>query len=55
MLCLGGANIISTSLFRFDKEWLKDEEFNRLIHKWWLEISLSGDIGRSWRKKVKNT
>jgi hypothetical protein len=44
----------SSQLFRFEKECILNEEFNQLVHKWWLEITLWGDIGLSWYKNWKN-
>jgi hypothetical protein len=53
VLQINGISIPSSQLFRFDKEWIMNEEFNHLVKKWWLEITLSGDIGLSWHKKLK--
>jgi hypothetical protein len=50
VLQTNGISIPSSQLFRFDKEWIMNEEFNHLVKKWWLEITLSGDIGLSWQK-----
>lgn len=41
-------------MFKIDPEWLRVEEFQRLIHKWWSEDPLSPLLtGVSWHKKLK--
>lgn len=40
--------------FKFDPEWLKNEEFVNLVIKWWQEFTLSQyRMGLSWHKKTK--
>jgi hypothetical protein len=45
--------MLNNQLFRFDPEWVQNEEFYRLVIKWWHEVQLSGDIGSSWHDKMK--
>lgn len=40
--------------FRFDSQWLEQEKFIRLVHKWWEEFKLQpNNLGVSWHKKLK--
>jgi hypothetical protein len=48
------AALPSSNIFRFDKVWLEDPEFNRLVIKWWNDFKLKGDIGNSWHEKLKH-
>lgn len=44
-----------THQFRFDPEWLKNEEFVQLVIKWWTEKSLLDYRMRlSWHNKTKH-
>jgi hypothetical protein len=47
------ATLSSSNIFRFDKIWLKDPEFNKLVLKWWTDFKLKGDIDNSWHEKLK--
>lgn len=41
--------------FKFDPEWLNNEEFVKLVIKWWQELPLSNyRMGLSWHNKLKN-
>lgn len=40
--------------FKFDPEWLNNEDFVKLVIKWWSELPLSDyRMGLSWHKKTK--
>lgn len=40
--------------FKFDPEWLNNEEFVHLVIKWWNEYPLSSyRLGMSWHHKTK--
>lgn len=41
--------------FRFDPSWVENEEFNRLVIKWWDEFPLDlNDLCNSWNMKMKH-
>jgi hypothetical protein len=41
-------------MVRFDAKWITNLEFNELVHKWWVEFKLNGDIGQCWHQKLKH-
>jgi hypothetical protein len=47
VLNTNGANVQNSKIFRFEKEWIYNDDFNRLVAKWWLEIYLTGILGRA--------
>lgn len=54
LLLSTGVSQSSPHCFRFDPEWLKNEEFTRLVVKWQTETPLSEyRLGLSWHKKIK--
>jgi hypothetical protein len=40
-------------IIRFEKTWIGNEEFEKLIIKWWLEYSLAADLGNNWKDKLQ--
>jgi hypothetical protein len=53
ILCTQVSSTPIDFIFRFDKEWALNPEFNRLLVNWWNEFSLKGNIAIYWHKKIK--
>jgi hypothetical protein len=53
ILCTQDSSFKIVFIFRFDKEWTLNLEFNRLLVKWWNEFPWKGNITVCWHKKIK--
>lgn len=52
ILCTSMPRLQVHHRFRFEKEWLLNDDFNALVIKWGQEIELSGEIGEAWKNKI---